>query len=70
MSIRKKFIILAGIVSIILTAVSIIGYSTASSNLQKSVEKELLATVEIQGKSLDGWICEKTVPAIKKKLTI
>ena len=55
---------MAGIVSIILTAVSIIGYSTASSNLQKSVEKELLATVEIQGKSLDGWIREKTVPAI------
>ena len=64
MSIRQKFILLAGIVSIILTAVSIIGYSTASSNLQKSVEKELLATVEIQGKSLDGWIREKTVPAI------
>ena len=64
MSIRLKFIILAGIVSIILTAVSIVGYSTASSNLEKSVEKELLATVEIQGKSLDGWIREKTVPAI------
>ena len=63
MSIRQKFIILAGIVSIILTAVSIIGYSTASSNLQKSVEKELLATVEIQGQSLNGWIREKIVPA-------
>ena len=64
MSIRQKFILLAGIIGIILTAVSIIGYSTASSNLNDSVEKELLATVEIQGKSLDGWIREKTVPAI------
>ena len=64
MSIRQKFILLAGIIGIILTAVSLIGYSTASSNLNDSVEKELLATVEIQGKSFDGWIREKTQPAI------
>ena len=47
MSIRQKFILLAGIIGIILTAVSIIGYSTASSNLNDSVEKELLATVDL-----------------------
>lgn len=64
MSIRQKFILLAGIVGIILIAVSIIGYSTASSNLNDSVEKELLATVEIQGKSFDGWIREKSTPAV------
>ena len=64
MSIRQKFILLAGIVGIILTAVSIIGYSTASSNLNESVESELLATVEIQGKSFDGWIREKSAPAV------
>lgn len=64
MSIRLKFIMLAGVVSIILITVSIIGYTTASSNLQKSVEQELIATVETQGKSLDGWIKSKTIPAI------
>lgn len=55
---------LAGTVSIILIAVSIIGYTTASTNLQKSIEQEITATVETQEKSLDGWIKSKTISAI------
>ena len=64
MSIRLKFFLLAGVISLILASVSIIGYSTSATNLQDSLEKELQATVEIQGRSLNSWILEKTVPGI------
>ena len=64
MSIKLKFLILAAVVSIILGAVSIIGYTTAHSNLNQSIEKEILATVEVQGNSLDGWLREKSAPAV------
>lgn len=64
MSIRLKFFLLAIVTSLILASVSIIGYSTSATNLQDSLEKELLATVEIQGRSLNSWILDKTIPGI------
>ena len=39
--------------------VSIIGYYMASTDLRKSVESEMKATVETQAAQLDGWLNEK-----------
>ncbi len=62
--IKQKFLILAGVVAIILTAVSIIGYTTSHSNLSESVENEVRATVDIQGRAVDGWLQKKSVHAL------
>ncbi len=63
MGIKQKFFVLSGIIGAIMAIVSCIGYYTAYSNLEDSVEKELMATVGVQGQSLDGWLKEKAVPA-------
>ena len=62
--IKQKFLLLAGVVAIILTAVSIIGYTTSHSNLSESVENEGRATVDIQGRAVDGWLQQKSVHAL------
>ena len=62
--IKQKFLLLAGVVAIILTAVSIIGYTTSHSNLSESVENEVRATVDIQGRAVDGWLQKKSVHAL------
>ena len=62
--IKQEFLILAGVVAIILTAVSIIGYTTSHSNLSESIEKEVRATVDIQGRAVDGWLQQKSVHAL------
>ena len=54
MGIKQKFIILSGIVGVILAAVSVIGYFTAYSNLEESVNAEIAATVRAEGESVDG----------------
>ena len=64
LNIRAQFILLSGVVGIILIVVSILGYRAASSNLQESIEHELIATIHIQEKVLDGWIREKSQTAI------
>lgn len=62
MGIKQKFIVLSGVVGIILAAVSIIGYFTAYSNLEESVNAEMAAMVRAEGESLDGWLREKAKP--------
>ena len=64
MSIKLKFLLLAALVSVILGVVSVIGYTTAHSNLQASIEKEMLSTMDAQGRALDGWLSEKSATAI------
>ena len=44
---------------LLMAAVSIIGYFMASSDLQKSVDSELRATVSREAMTLDGWLREK-----------
>lgn len=63
MGIKQKFFLLAGIIGIIMAIVSCIGYYTAYSNLEDSVEKEISATIEVQGQGMDGWLREKAAPA-------
>ena len=59
MGIKQKFAMLAGIVGILLAIVSILGYYTAYSNLEESMEREISSTVGTQGAELEGWLMEK-----------
>lgn len=63
MGIRQKFFAMAGLIGLVMVVVSCIGYYTAYTNLNESVEKEILATVEVQGQSFDGWLREKAQAA-------
>ena len=62
MGIKQKFIVLAGIVGIILTIVSVIGYFTAYDNLSESVNEEIVANVNTEREVVDGWLKEKAKP--------
>lgn len=44
MKIRQKFFVLSGIVGVIIAVMSCVGYYTAYTNLERSVEGELSAT--------------------------
>lgn len=63
MGIRKKFFVLAGMVGLLMAIVSVVGYYTANSNLETSVEHELVVTIGEQGKDLNGWLMEKGASA-------
>ena len=63
MGIRQKFFVLAGLVGILLAIVSMVGYYTANSNLEESVEHELTMTIGEKGKDLNGWLMEKGASA-------
>jgi len=62
MGIKQKFIVLAGIVGIILTVVSVTGYITAYDNLSESVNEEIVANVNTERELVDGWLKEKAKP--------
>ena len=56
MGLRKKFFVLAGLAGLLMAIVSIVGYFSAYSSLEESVEGELTETVDAQCKQLDGWL--------------
>ena len=62
MGIKQKFIVLAGIVGIILTIVSVIGYFTAYNNLSEAVNEEIAANINAEREYVDGWLREKAKP--------
>ena len=64
MGIRQKFFLLAGLIGIIVAIVSCMGYYTAYTNLEASVEQEISAAVDTQGARMDGWLRQKAVPAL------
>ena len=45
MDLRKKFFLLAGLVGVCMAVISVIGFYTAYTNLESSVEKEFEAVV-------------------------
>ena len=59
MGIRQKFFLLAATAGIIMAVVSCIGYYTAYTNLETSVEQEMQASIEVAGQSMDGWFQSK-----------
>ena len=48
MGIKQKFIVLAGIVGVILTIVSVTGYFTAYDNLSEAVNEEIVANINTE----------------------
>ena len=63
MGIRQKFFALAGMVGVILAIISGLGYYTAYSNLEASIENELSVTAREQGELFSGWMKEKMMAA-------
>ncbi len=63
MGIRQKFFMLSGVVGLLLAIVSVIGYYTASTNLNQSIEGEINYTVRAQAEQLEGWLREKKASA-------
>ena len=64
MKIRQKFFVLAAAIGVIMAIMSCVGYYTAYSNLEESVEGELSATVSAEAQGLDGWIHGKANYAV------
>ena len=63
MGIRQKFFVLSGVVGLLLAVVSIVGYYTASTNLNASIEGEINYTVRAEAEELEGWLREKKASA-------
>ena len=63
MGLRKKFFVLAGLAGLLMAIVSIVGYFSAYSALEESVEGELRETVAAQSKQLDGWLSSNAAVA-------
>jgi methyl-accepting chemotaxis protein len=59
MGIKQKFFCLVGVVGIILTVISGVGYYIAYSHLLTSIENEIQANVKEEGLRLDAWLQEK-----------
>ncbi|MBB5336905.1 methyl-accepting chemotaxis protein [Pectinatus brassicae] len=64
MGIKKKFLALAGCICLIVFIISCISYYIAHKNLEASVEKELLNSVNTQEISLNSWLMEKAKPGL------
>ena len=64
MRMRQKFFVLAGITGLIMAIVSCIGYYTAYTNLETSVESELNENMKKEAASVDGWLREKSSYAV------
>ncbi len=56
MKLKQKFIVLAGLSGFLMALVSVVGYYSAFTNLQESVESELSSTVTAQERQLEGWL--------------
>ncbi|MCR5176407.1 MAG: methyl-accepting chemotaxis protein [Anaerovibrio sp.] len=59
MSIKRKFQLFAVAIGVLMLIISAIGYVTADSNLEESVESELVEVVHGDALVLDGWCREK-----------
>lgn len=59
MGIKRRFMVMIGLVVLLLAAVSGIGYYMAQSILSDSVKSQLTAIVKDQGSQLDTWIESK-----------
>ena len=59
LTLRKKFLILTGLMGLLLAIVSVVGYFNAREILGKSVGDELRVVVESQKNALAGWLQEK-----------
>ena len=59
MNVRQKFFALSGVAGVIMAIVSIIGYFTASSAVEETTEKEIVAVITAASDEAEGWLLEK-----------
>ncbi|WP_294146737.1 cache domain-containing protein [uncultured Selenomonas sp.] len=60
MGIKKKFLLLTGVVGVLLAVVSFLGYFMAQRALDASIDGEIRANVESQRQNLSGWVAAHT----------
>ena len=60
---KQKFSMLAALAGALIAIVSIIGYYISDKSLTKTLEEEIAAVVDAQGKELDGWLKTKAASA-------
>ena len=60
MGIKKKFLVLTGIVGVLLAVVSILGYYMAYRALDTSIQGEITANMEAQRQGVSGWVATHT----------
>ncbi|MBR0328701.1 MAG: methyl-accepting chemotaxis protein, partial [Selenomonadaceae bacterium] len=64
MDLRRKFFLLSGLVGVFMAVISVIGFYTAYTNLESSVEKEFEAVVAASTNDMDGWLRSKGMAAV------
>ena len=62
-TLKKKFMLVAVIAAGLISIVSMIGYYMSNKNLSETLENEIAATVDAQGKEMDGWLSKKAASA-------
>ena len=62
-SLMKKFFIVAVLAGALISIVSITGYYMSSKSLTETLEGEMTALIDAQGKELDGWLIAKGASA-------
>lgn len=63
LGLRQKFSLLAFLAGGLFAVMSIVGYYTSFLNLSETLESEISAVVDSQGKELDSWLKSKAVAA-------
>ena len=58
-SIKKKFIILTGVVAIFMLIISFVGYFNTSQELNKSLTEEVTIMMEKEAADMDGWLSQR-----------
>ena len=59
MEIKKKFMVLAGGMGLLMAVVSGAGYYVAEDSIKSSIAEEISQTMESQNRGMDGWLMEK-----------
>ena len=60
MGIKKKFLVLTGVVGVLLAVVSLLGYFMAYRALDASIQGEIAANMEAQRQGVSGWVATHT----------
>ena len=62
-SIKKKFIILTGVVTIFMLIISFVGYFTTARELNRSLNTEVTVTMKHASADMDGWMSRRIAVA-------
>ena len=63
LSLMKKFFLVSILAGLLISIVSIVGYYMSNKSLSETLEAEMNAVIDAQGKELDGWLSKKAASA-------